>query len=287
MIIARKVLHERRASETAPRAARAPSVDGEESVCSMVSTRSVRTSQLPRLRPMRSLSMTENPSQPLKRPKPQPPAVPEKRPQTKGKPNKLAPLVPATAPDAAAAPVAMVCEVAADVHPADAVEEAPPPPPDAPPPVQSPPAVAVAVAVKSPVAVKPKPAPPPSSSGGDGLYPVISIRQIALGLLQNPPNPDKCGTAVVKCNHYTKSFPIYNGVLKWEDVDEEYSFSFVYNGPYTRNIFELLPVDPLTNKALGGPKVMRDDEGDYFVGLKPHKDYEVIVSQDEGTAAAK
>ena len=80
---------------------------------------------------------------------------------------------------------------------------------------------------------------------------------------------------------------IYNGVLKWEDVDEEYSFSFVYNGPYTRNIFELLPVDPLTNQALGGPKVMRDDEGDYFVGLKPHKDYEVIVSQDEGTAAAK
>jgi hypothetical protein len=32
---------------------------------------------------------------------------------------------------------------------------------------------------------------------------------------------------------------------------------------------------------------MRDDEGDYFVGLKPHKDYEVIVSQDEGTTAAK
>ena len=277
MIIARKVLHERFVSETAPRLARSSSLDGDESVCTMTSTRSVRTSHLPRLRPIRSLSMTENPTQLLKRPKLQPSVVmPTKHPHTKGKP-KLAPLVAAPT---AAPPVAMVCDNTVEVE-SDAVDPAiddEPSPQDAQPIVKSP------VPVKSPPAVKP--APPSSSSsssdsGGDGLYPVISIRQIALGLLQNPPNRDKCGAATVKFNHYVKSFPIYNGVLKWEDVDEEYSFSFVYNGPYTRNIFELLPVDPMTNKALGGPKVMRDDEGDFFVGLKPDKAYEVIISQDE------
>jgi hypothetical protein len=45
-----------------------------------------------------------------------------------------------------------------------------------------------------------------------------------------------CGTVHVRFNHYNSAFPIHNGVLKWESVDEKYSISFVYRGNYVRNL---------------------------------------------------
>ena len=36
------------------------------------------------------------------------------------------------------------------------------------------------------------------------------------------------GDAIIRYNHYKKPFPVVDGVLKWEDIDEEYCFSFVF-----------------------------------------------------------
>ena len=62
------------------------------------------------------------------------------------------------------------------------------------------------------------------------LTPGETVRQQALRLLSLPPLPDQCGKGTVKFNHYNKAFPIHNSVMQWVDVDEEYSFSFVFKG---------------------------------------------------------
>ena len=49
-------------------------------------------------------------------------------------------------------------------------------------------------------------------------------------------NSGCCGSVHVRFNHYNSAFPIHNGVLKWELVDEKYSISFVYRGNYVRNL---------------------------------------------------
>ena len=36
------------------------------------------------------------------------------------------------------------------------------------------------------------------------------------------------GEVRVKYNHYNKAFPIVNGALSWETIDDQYSFSFVF-----------------------------------------------------------
>ena len=46
-------------------------------------------------------------------------------------------------------------------------------------------------------------------------------------------------------------------------------------GNYARNIFELLPRDPLTEVKQEGVCMRVDERGDYFVGLVPGKPYEV------------
>jgi hypothetical protein len=46
----------------------------------------------------------------------------------------------------------------------------------------------------------------------------------------------ECGTVKVRFNHYNKSFPIFNGVLKFADIDEEYCLSFAYKGNFLRTL---------------------------------------------------
>ena len=50
----------------------------------------------------------------------------------------------------------------------------------------------------------------------------------------------------------------------------------VPSGNYPRNIFELLPRNPLTEVKQEGVCMLKDEAGDYFVGLVPGKPYEVI-----------
>jgi hypothetical protein len=87
----------------------------------------------------------------------------------------------------------------------------------------------------------------------------------------------------VRFNHYNKPFPVKNLVLRWADVDEEYSFSFVYKGNYRRDVYEYLAgeKDPHTGAQKWGTKMGRDEQGDYFLGLKPGGNYLVTVEEDE------
>ncbi|KAF0695671.1 Aste57867_13531 [Aphanomyces stellatus] len=93
-------------------------------------------------------------------------------------------------------------------------------------------------------------------------------------LLQQTREGDhNCGNVHIKFNHYNKSFPIHNGVLQWTDVDAAYCFSFVYRGNYTRDIVCLTNGD-------GRTRMLRDDLGDFFVGLAVADAYDVVVEED-------
>ncbi|EQC26277.1 hypothetical protein SDRG_15864 [Saprolegnia diclina VS20] len=98
-----------------------------------------------------------------------------------------------------------------------------------------------------------------------------TVREMATRLLAAPAQgDDSCGSAKVRFNHYNKPFPIHNGVLQWKDIDDEYCFSFVYRGAYTRDVHTLF-----TKVAMH-----RDAAGDVFVGLVCTEQYEVVVEED-------
>ena len=66
-----------------------------------------------------------------------------------------------------------------------------------------------------------------------------TVKEIAEDRLAAPANFDhgsNCGSVRIRFNHYNSAFPIHNGVLKWESVDDKYSISFVYRGNYVRNL---------------------------------------------------
>ena len=40
------------------------------------------------------------------------------------------------------------------------------------------------------------------------------------------------GSAHVRYNHYNQPFPILDGTLMWETIDDEYAISFVFEGNF-------------------------------------------------------
>jgi hypothetical protein len=110
-----------------------------------------------------------------------------------------------------------------------------------------------------------------------------SLSARAIRLLAEPSSSsENTGKVPVKFNHYNKRFPIHNGVLKWKDIDEEYAFSFVYKGNYSRRLF-LIP------EALRSPykattddliEVERDENGEYFLNLISAGEYVVQVNDN-------
>jgi len=115
-----------------------------------------------------------------------------------------------------------------------------------------------------------------------------SIKEKALRLL-NEMN-GKIGSVTIRFNHYNKSFPIYNTVLKWDDVDDEYSFSFVYKGQYSRdlifNVVENCGISLEEYKRNSNNLVLRDDDGKLFIGLVDGEQYYAyIVEGVEGIGA--
>ena len=116
----------------------------------------------------------------------------------------------------------------------------------------------------------------------------ISIKEKALRLL-NETN-GKIGSVTIRFNHYNKSFPIYNTVLKWDDVDDEYSFSFVYKGQYSRdliyNVVEKSGISLEEYMRNSNNLVLRDDDGMHFIGLVDGEQYYAyIVEGVEGIGA--
>ena len=45
------------------------------------------------------------------------------------------------------------------------------------------------------------------------------------------------GEVIVKYNHYNKSFPIVDGCLKWETIDDMYAFSYVFQGNWALQLY--------------------------------------------------
>ena len=45
------------------------------------------------------------------------------------------------------------------------------------------------------------------------------------------------GSVIVLYSVYNQSFPTVDGVLKWEDVDEEYCFSFAFAGNWMPELY--------------------------------------------------
>ena len=46
------------------------------------------------------------------------------------------------------------------------------------------------------------------------------------------------GECVVRYNHYNSAFPVVDGVLNWEHVDDKYAISFVFKGNWTCHLIE-------------------------------------------------
>lgn len=82
-----------------------------------------------------------------------------------------------------------------------------------------------------------------------------SARATAERLLSLPAEPSSSGLTVVRWNHYRKHFRVHNGVIRFEDIDKEYSFSFVYRGAFGRRL-----------RRIGGPYLQGDQ--DYFIGVE-------------------
>lgn len=109
----------------------------------------------------------------------------------------------------------------------------------------------------------------------------LSVAERALKLLSDSAvDSITTGKAMVKFNHYKKEFPIHNGVLRWADVDQEYSISFVYHGNYRRDLW--LEVFETSDQRIATrtPYLERDEQGLYFLGLVAHNSYRLDLEED-------
>ena len=85
------------------------------------------------------------------------------------------------------------------------------------------------------------------------------------------------GTVVVKYNHYDDSFPIVDGVLRFDDVDEKYCFSFAFPGKYQLHLFDNA-VHPSNRTAEN--RLPEDQVAKIFPNLVDGATYFVEVEED-------
>lgn len=130
-----------------------------------------------------------------------------------------------------------------------------------------------------------------------------SVEELARLALDAPPKPESSGTCIIAFNHYRKEFPVHNGVLKWKDVDAEYSFGYVYKGQYIRNLLLVKEPNRLgketrtvsssesaasDSSASGGgggndlpPYVQKDEASELFIDVMVGKFYQAIIEEGE------
>eukprot|EP00981_Chlorochromonas_danica_P007818 scaffold1884_cov343-Ochromonas_danica.AAC.35 len=145
-----------------------------------------------------------------------------------------------------------------------------------------------------------RPAPARTSSASLPA-PSRSALEEALYQLSLPARLDdgSSGKVRIRYSHYQKLFPVHNGVLKWEDVDNEYSFSFVFKGRYQRRLVfvsshptnpKLPPIIQLnvSHDAILRSGMLsdmdkvadRDEDGNYFINLKDNDDLLAVIEED-------
>ena len=115
----------------------------------------------------------------------------------------------------------------------------------------------------------------------------LSIKEIAEKELASPLDKDRSGEVKLRFNHYNKSFKCFNGVVKWADVEEEYSFNFIYKGAYYRDMFHVPEPDQFgrsdgVHGKIDETRPMRKDvSGMYFIEIKPGEEYKLRVEEHE------
>lgn len=146
---------------------------------------------------------------------------------------------------------------------------------------------------------------PPSDGSTDGIpqTQAKTFLQIVAELLSLPPNADgSCGKVKVRFNHYNKEFPIYNGVLKWEDIDQEYYLSFAYKGNFIRELLELPKAESSDNVFKRNAEIIYESNQDsvqadrsrivyldhdehftYYMSCMDGKEYLLQVKEDPAT----
>ncbi|KAJ1623213.1 hypothetical protein T492DRAFT_1056657 [Pavlovales sp. CCMP2436] len=86
------------------------------------------------------------------------------------------------------------------------------------------------------------------------------------------PGAGQTGEVMVRYNHYKKTFPITEGVLDWNAVDDEYALSFVFKGAFGRAM-----VDTSTGLAMV-------QEGVLYRGLQLGTEYRCDIVEDPAQA---
>lgn len=97
--------------------------------------------------------------------------------------------------------------------------------------------------------------------------------------LSGPPLPSEIvfGEITCKYSHYSKKFPVENGVLDWKLVDEEYCLSYVFSD---KALIAL--IDQSTNQ-----KILRNTVSNTFNGLVPGGVYEAEIEENVEVEAGK
>lgn len=126
-------------------------------------------------------------------------------------------------------------------------------------------------------ASKPKSKVPSSEKKQEPLSELQEAEMLLVKPPLNDPPQYTCGTATIRFNHYNKAFPVHNGVLKWQDVDDEYCLSFVYRGNFKRDIVPEEMYDP---SHMLDNAVRRDSIGLYFLGVVSGTQYRLLVEED-------
>ena len=104
--------------------------------------------------------------------------------------------------------------------------------------------------------------------------PVIkTIREKALEQLALEAEPQRSGQVCCRWNHYRKCFLAHNGVVKFNDIDAEYSFSFVYRGNFTRKLKLDGADDEDASAYVPG-------DGDFFIEVCSTRTYRLVVIED-------
>jgi len=77
------------------------------------------------------------------------------------------------------------------------------------------------------------------------------------------------GSVIVRYNHYKSSFPILDGVVSWEKIDEEYCLSMVFPGKPERTL-----------KTIEGKVVTMVEGGSGWGGLDDAGTYILTMEED-------
>jgi hypothetical protein len=128
----------------------------------------------------------------------------------------------------------------------------------------------------------------PSSTSSSSASPskvVVNKSKMALELLGEAPREGQCGKTAIIYNHYRKQFDVYNGVCKFADIDEEYSFSFVYRGAFTRDLLRIDPPDAAGKFRVLEPDeprvyLSKDEASNFFLNVEPNAYYRIEVVED-------